>query len=145
MWRWERQVTVNAPAERVFAYIADLTRHPEWAGNPLEVRSTSDGPLGVGASFESKGRQLGSHTDAITITEYDPPRTLAFEVRGDAGHTRNWFTLSASGAATSLTKGFANLKPVLPLRFMYPGLALLVPKGLRKDLTAIKSRIESGA
>ncbi len=39
-----RQITISAPADRVFGYVADLTRHPVWAGHVTEIRQTSTGP-----------------------------------------------------------------------------------------------------
>src|SRR3989304_3364224 len=40
----ERQITINASPEQVFAYLSDITRHPEWAGHDLKGDSTSPGP-----------------------------------------------------------------------------------------------------
>jgi len=49
MKRFEDQIDIAAPATRVFDYVADFTRHSEWAGNGLGVTKTSDGPVPWGA------------------------------------------------------------------------------------------------
>ena len=52
----ERSTTIDAPAERVFDYVADITRHPEWAGHKLEVVVKSQGPVQAGSTFETVGQ-----------------------------------------------------------------------------------------
>ena len=59
----ERQITINASLEKVFAYLADFTRHGEWAAHPLRIEQASQGPVGVGTSFTSVGHQFGRDTE----------------------------------------------------------------------------------
>lgn len=44
----EESVGIGRPVDVVFAFIADQTNAPQWQDGLLEVRRTSDGPLGVG-------------------------------------------------------------------------------------------------
>ena len=56
-----QKIEINAPPEKVFNYLADLSKHGEW-GNPsqkLQVEKTSAGPLEKGATFRSTGQQFG--------------------------------------------------------------------------------------
>lgn len=145
MGRWESQITIKASVEKVFDYVADIARHPEWASNPLEVRKTSAGPPGVGATFSSTGKFMGTHKDEVTIAEYSPPTRLVFESRGDAGHMRHWFALREQGGSTMLTKGTESVKPSFLSRLAAPLIARAVPKGLRKDLDKIKANVEGSA
>src|SRR5436305_711437 len=102
--RFERQITINAPADKVLDYVADLTRHGEWANRPLEVRMTSTGAAGVGSTYSSSGKQFGKHTDSVTIKEWVPGKRFSFESQGDAGTVVHWFDLEDAGESTRLTK-----------------------------------------
>src|SRR4030067_114081 len=51
-------VTIRAPQEEVFAYVSDLTRHPEWSGGLLRVEARTAGQVGVGSKYVSHGELL---------------------------------------------------------------------------------------
>ena len=70
MRRIERRITISASVPHVFSYLADFPRHSEWAAHPLRIRQTSEGPVGVGSTFVSVGRQLGrDNEDHVTVVE----------------------------------------------------------------------------
>ncbi len=71
------------PPAAAFDYIADVTRHPEWANDPLTVERVDDGPLGVGSRFHAVGHQAGKDWPSeLTVTAYDPPSRFAFTATG---------------------------------------------------------------
>jgi uncharacterized membrane protein len=80
-------VEIARSPEDVFAYIADLPRHPEWQDGLVSVTVETDGPSRVGTRVIHR-RKLGPKTVATTseITQYDPPRVLGF--RGIDGPIR---------------------------------------------------------
>src|SRR5581483_8862129 len=49
----EASVLIHVPSDRVFAYLLDFTRHPEWSTNLGKVRKLTEGPVGVGSRFEA--------------------------------------------------------------------------------------------
>ncbi|MGH2830158.1 MAG: SRPBCC family protein [Actinomycetota bacterium] len=141
----ENRVTINAPADKVFEYVADVLRHPEWAGRPLQMKRTSDGPTGVGSTFESTGKQFGTHTDAVRVTEYAPPSRFAIESTGDAGVMRHVFAMTESGGTTTLTKTFEMVKGSLSARIFKPVIKMVAPKDAQANLERIKQRVEGSA
>jgi uncharacterized membrane protein len=80
-------VEIARSPEDVFAYIADLPRHPEWQDGLVSVTVETDGPSRVGTRVIHR-RKLGPKRVATTseITQYDPPRVLGF--RGIDGPIR---------------------------------------------------------
>ncbi len=50
----ETSLIINVPAETVYTYLSDFTRHPEWVQNLQRVRPVSSGPVGVGAVFQAQ-------------------------------------------------------------------------------------------
>ena len=73
------QIDIQAPLERVFAYVADLERHPEWAADPLQVEAIMPGPVAVGKEYRSAVDTAGrSVTAALRVTDYQPPTRFGF-------------------------------------------------------------------
>ena len=47
----EERITVNASPSEVFKYLADFTKHSEWAAHPLSLKQRAGGPVAVGTQF----------------------------------------------------------------------------------------------
>lgn len=52
-YKGQASVTIQAPVEAVYAYLADFTRHSEWAMNIGLITQTTIGPVGVGTTFKT--------------------------------------------------------------------------------------------
>lgn len=143
--KFEKSIVVNAPPDKVFAYVSDLTNTTEWGTFTTAIRQTSQGPIGVGSTFEADGKQFGKHTDTAVVTEYVPGKKVAFETKGDTGHVRNWFALEEEGGGTRLSKVLEFIKPALLTRFAFPILMVVGPKALTNDLAKIKQILEGSA
>jgi hypothetical protein len=78
----EHDLEVAAPAERVWAVIADLDRYGEW--NPFVVACRSS--LEVGTPIDMRVRVLPwfAQPQRETILEHEPGRRLCYGVPGDA-------------------------------------------------------------
>jgi len=141
----EKQITINAPAEKVFSYLADLTRHSEWAqpGHRLEIEKTSDGPVGQGTVFRSVGHQFGRNEDTVTITEYVPNQRIVYESAGNAGLMRHTFELAPAEGGVQVTKGFEAVQAKFPFSLFLPIVsAFVLPGALNGDLQRIKAKLE---
>lgn len=143
MARFAKETTIKAAPNEVFAYVADLTRHRDWASHNLEVTKTSSGDVGVGSTFASVGHQMGTHQDKLAVTEYSEGARSAFESTGDAGVTSHTFDLAAVDGGTRVTKTFELLRPSMMTRFALPMVMMTAGKGLEKDLSKIKSHLDS--
>lgn len=144
----ERQITITAPIERVFNYLADFARHAEWAAHPLRLEQTSQGPVGPGAIFTSVGHQFGrDNEDKITVTEVVPSEKIVFDSEGGAGRFRHYFLLEEEDGGTRLTKGVELLKPSFLLRLLSPIVAAfrVTARAFDGDLGRIKAKLEGGA
>src|SRR5438094_1000774 len=76
---------ITAPPERLWAIVADPTRHPELAGSgePLETHFVTAGPLGVGSRFESRQKAMKmKYTSNSEVTACQEPRLLRWNVDG---------------------------------------------------------------
>ena len=145
--RVEQRITVNAPVEKVFGYLADLSRHHEWALHGLEVSQTSEGPVVVGTTFQSRGRMWGLDIrNENVVTEFVPNHRIVFESVSPGGRFCNAFTIEEHGATTLLVKQVEVVQPSMLLwplvRFGFP---LVAGRRLDQDLQRIKAKLEDEA
>jgi carbon monoxide dehydrogenase subunit G len=72
---------IRAPAEKVWDFVCDLQRIPEWVGNTEEMLSVSEGPTGSGTTYRERSRIVGpwkAPTD-WRITTFDAPNRQVHE------------------------------------------------------------------
>ncbi len=105
----ERSATIAAPAERIYAQIADLRRWTFWSPwegrDPAMQRTYSGAESGQGAVYAWSGNdQVGS--GRMTIVESEPPThvRIALEFITPIPNTAETsFTLAPAGDATRVT------------------------------------------
>ena len=78
MRRVEAAITIAAPPEAVFAFVADLANLPRWQSGILSAERTSPNPVGVGSTARVVRDMAGqSLTVDLTIIDFEPARRLA--------------------------------------------------------------------
>lgn len=120
---WTGTVAIDAPVERVYAYLADLPRHAEWAQSVQALMVVRDGgPSGVGTVYRTAERQ-GWQADRqprapltrgvpgntmCEVTELVPNRRIAWRSWAPVPGVRHEgafvFELAAAGDGTRLTQ-----------------------------------------
>lgn len=101
-----RTVDVQAPAEEVFALVADPHRHGELDGSGT-VRGTTSGPsrLSQGARFSVAMRQYGvPYRITSRVTQFEEGRVV--EWRHPAGHRWRWEVTPVTPTTTRVTETF---------------------------------------
>ena len=142
MKRFEDQIDIAAPATRVFDYVAEFTRHGEWAGNGLGVTKTSDGPVAVGSTYATTAKQFGTQQEQSTVTELVPGSRFAWDSTGALGRVHHWFSVAGGDDATTLTKGAEMVEPTFLAKVTGWKLSRDIPNGIHRDLANIKARVE---
>lgn len=116
---------VQHPVEQVFDFVATrhFENHPRWDPDVLEMRQTSAGAVGPGTTaLVVRRRGRGRVEGTATVTEYEPCRRAAWDVRFGAFALRQAVDLraEADGSATHLrlsieTHASGPLRLLLPL------------------------------
>jgi uncharacterized protein YndB with AHSA1/START domain len=74
---------VRVPPEIAFAYVADITRHNEWASDEINVTPLTPGSVQFGSKYTVVGRQGGKDWPSqLEVTIYEPPHRFAFTATG---------------------------------------------------------------
>ena len=91
---------IDAPVERVWAVVEDISSHVCWMEDAVAIRFTSAQHAGVGASFDCDTRVGRLRlVDRMQVTEWDPPHGMGIRHRGVvAGSGR--FSLETAGSGT---------------------------------------------
>lgn len=100
-----RTRTVAAPPQSVWEVLADFGAISRWAGfvDHSCLLSPAGDDIGIGTT---RRVQVGRNTLVERITEFDPPRSLAYDVQGFSRRLRrlsNRWTLTPAGAGTVVT------------------------------------------
>jgi uncharacterized protein YndB with AHSA1/START domain len=144
-------VVINAPAEKVWALISDVTRMGDWSPETQSAAWTGSatGPV-VGATFAGKNRKGWVRwTGRCQVTVSDPGREFAFVRQGPDGGTTWRYVLESQDGATRVTESFQQAKlPPAPVRiigsiaFGSDRQALLL-ESVRTTLSRLKAAAES--
>ncbi len=146
----EVSLHMEAPPEKVWALVSDVTRIGEFSPETFEARWTrgSTGPE-VGASFKGHVKRNGvgpTYWAPCQVTKCVPNEVFEFAVGTDSVTANNWgYRLEADGSGTRVTEYF-RLEPVLPMRLYWAVLGRLRGRtneeGMRTTLERMKAVLE---
>jgi hypothetical protein len=136
------QITINAhimihqPLTKVFAWLTDIEKWPQWGGNLVSMEQISAGSLQIGSQIRQvtkSGRKLAE--SIVEVTEYVPGRR--FGIKGPT--LEGTFTLEPVGASTLLNARFV-VQTMGPMALMY---RLTLKQFVMGDLRKFKKIVES--
>lgn len=146
----EVSVHVEAPVDRVWALVSDVTRIGEFSPETFEARWTrgSTGPA-VGATFKGHVKRNGvgpTYWSGCRVTRCEPERVFEFAVGTDTVSVTHWgYRLEPEGTGTRVTE-YYRLEPSLPLRLYWLVLGRLRGRtndgGMRTTLERMKTVLE---
>lgn len=166
----QASIVLPAPAEGVYEYLLNFTRHPEWTGNLARVWKVSAGPIAVGTVFRAQewappvslGRRLlasvffvvglaqGSRPySEAEVTALEPGRRIAWvgrvRRRGGEFNRAEWeVLLEATSGGTRLTQRFRYFPQTAAARGMLGSLggAAGIERGCAVNLARLKRVLE---
>ena len=142
------EITIDAPASRVWPWVADLGKHAEFSPTPYSVDWTGGEPNAVGSRYRSVGVIPGDkhHVNEGEILEYDSPRRFVLRAHDKQGSYLNTFELTPQGEATTVTHRLDFEEMHGPSALMVPVLFPLWGKGqIRARMALLKKVVESSA
>ncbi len=144
----EFDVTIDAPVDRVWPWVADLGRHAEWSPKAYTVEWIEGEPNAVGSRYRSVGWVPGDkeHVNEGQIVENRPQERFALRAHDKDGAYANTFTLEPHGQGTKVTFR-------LDFQEMHGMAALAVPivfpligkRDIRARMQLLKTRVEASA
>jgi ligand-binding SRPBCC domain-containing protein len=141
---------VSVPASVAFDYVADVTRHPEWAESPMTAELLDPPPVQVGSRYRAVGHQGGRDWPSnLVVTELDRPRRFAFTADGgpipaSAEHLhRHEFTFADEGGGTRVVIRRTNPIPSRLVRLLLPLIAGYALRVRLRTIENLRRRLEA--
>ena len=144
MSRTEIQRTIAAPADKVFAAVADVRQFSRAVEHIERVEFVSDTRTGLGTRFRETRRMRGREsTVELEITEFAAPERVRFLSEAGGVKWDTVFTVArARGGNTRLTMVMEATPLTLPARLMVPLMKGMVRKAIAADMDAVKRYCE---
>jgi polyketide cyclase/dehydrase/lipid transport protein len=96
-------VTIERPVEDVSAFLADLQNVPRWNHAIEDTRKTSQGSVGVGATYRQTRSTPTRSQERFAVTVFDPTYRLAIEGEIGPFQARVSYVLESVDGSTRLT------------------------------------------
>jgi hypothetical protein len=134
---------IHKPVKHVFDFISTPENDGRWQTGTPETKQTSQGPLGLGSTFQStsqdKGRPIENNFE---VTAFKPGRKFAF--KSVSTQTSTSYVFDAVEAGTRLTATMQPPDPVGILKLTSPFLARQFKRQFVGDIARMKKLLELG-
>lgn len=139
----ETRTELQAPASKVFDFVADHTNAPQWQSGIDEIRRVTPGPIGVGTEHELTRRFAGMKVVARNrFIAYEPGRFVAFEIPSGKMTGVASYLVESTGAHTCRLISNVDFRVAGLARFAIPLLTLIFKREDEKALATLKALME---
>lgn len=135
-------VTINRPAEDVFAYVTDTSNDPAWHTDILEARKITEGPIGIGTRWRLRFKPfMGVSESTSEVVEFEPNRKEV--LRGVAGPMTTTLTYTFESVGGGTRHGRRVQITISGwMKLMDPLMRLMVPRRNMTFLANLKRVLE---
>jgi carbon monoxide dehydrogenase subunit G len=124
----EHTESIARPAAEVFAFIADVRNDPRWHTDVLEASLIEGTTIDKGSTFRIKTKPVvGVSGGTVTVSEYDPPSEIVFDVRMGKLEPTTTFTVVPDGQGCRVTRRI-DMEPVGLVRVIAPFMSGMMRK-----------------
>ena len=143
--RVEESVQISRPPAEVWDAIADYSFDLQWRKGLREMTPDPPGPPSVGTKVREVVHSAGRDFSADTVvTELDPGASYRFTGSGTIGGLAGGRTVRPTPNGDHAVFTYTiDLDPKGGMRLLGPLLAPIVRSGLKKDLQALRARLET--
>ena len=137
-------IVINAPPDKVFEAMCDLTRHAKWAPDNITIEAGQEGLPEVGHTYTSSLK--GKTPDQLTITGITPNESLRFHsVLPNKWEFDFEMTMSPQGEGNLVSRSARITKIPLVMSPMRLVVAVAGPMLDKKLLKGMKADLESSS
>ena len=146
MWSNSISLDINAPPEKIYAYLIDFSRHAEWSSNVKEIKLVRGETGVVGAEYESTEDIPRPMTTYAQITALRAPNLIEWQATDKRVFKTNWtFEIEKQNGGSRVTQKVT----FQPLNFfaniiLYVFRVPVVEKENRASLERVRQRMENG-
>lgn len=140
-------VSVKAPQQQVFDYIADVSRHGEWGSRDDNMKASAEKPgaPAVGSRYRAEGLLSGKpNSSMVTITALEPPKRVAFDAEDRNSVFHHEFVLSSADGGMRVERHVTMPKGPWYFPMVLTIFKSTVVKNYQGAMENLKSKMEAG-
>ena len=138
------RISTSAKPDIAFAYISDLTHHPEW-NDHLHVTALTPSEIQVGSKYKSVGKTLNEdrHND-ITVTAYQPSTIFSFvAIDPDFKEITHEFKLTPQNDGTLVERTITvHMSPMMAILWNLLLFPLINKRENNRSMAALKGQLD---
>lgn len=143
------EVLISASLEKVFEYVSDLSRHPEWSGGDLRVEAVRPGPLAVGKEYISHGEVLiqKDRPNRVRVSRFEPPDRFGFvALDPNFGEVTHEFTFTDHTDGVLVRREMTlRLHPLAAILFRHLVYPFVGGPSMERAMSSLKAKLELGS
>jgi hypothetical protein len=145
MARIEERVEIKRPVGSVFAYTTDASSWPKWQSVILQAAQTSEGPFGIGTTFEGTNRMMGRTMRWTAMAgEYAPDKNWGKRIVSDGMTIQEHMQFDPTEGGTTLILVYEMTASGF-LKLLSPIIVGSMRRETRKSLNNLKRILEAEA
>ncbi len=144
MQTFENTVTIQRPAEEVFAFLADFENIPKWNYAIEETHKASAGPVGVSTRYRQTRSVPSRSTESFEVTVFEPARRLAMHGQIGPFQATISYQLEARAGATRLVNNVEFDPSQATLRLTAPLATPKIKATVAQNLGKLRLVLEDG-
>jgi len=145
MAKIEVSTVIYRPIEEVFAVLSNEENRSKWSSTTIEVKKTSEGPIGVGTTWRGVDRIFGRQMERESIyTEYEPNRKITQKSTSGPVPFKVQFIYKPTSGGTRVIV-IAEAQPRGLFKLAGPLFMRLRKRQFARDLANLKAMIEAHA
>src|SRR6266540_2588692 len=145
MAKIEVSTVITRPLEEVFAVLSNEENRPKWSSTTIEVKKTSEGPIGVDTTWRGVDRIFGQRMERESVyTEYEPNRKITQKSTSGPVPFEVQFIYEQTAGGTRVIL-IAEAQPSGLFKLAGPLLMRLRKRQFARDLANLKAMIEAHA
>lgn len=140
----DAQIDIARPAADVFTFLTNWAMCPRWLGRCVELRQTSPGSPGAGATLAYRYREPGREgTMDGRVSEYAPPERLVLAFTDDMADVEIMFVLKERSGATDLRQTVSIEPKSWTMKLAAPMIRGATIKQIERDSAQLKALLEA--
>ncbi len=144
MQTFENTVTIQRPAEEVFAFLADFENIPTWNYAIEETRKASAGPVGVGTRYRQTRSVPRKSVEDFEVIVFQPASRLAIHGQIGPFQAKISYVLEATAGATRIVNNVELDPSPAVLRLLAPLATSRIKAAVAKNLDELRLVLEGG-
>jgi ligand-binding SRPBCC domain-containing protein len=98
---------INRPTQEVFDFVTNPANAAQWKIDMVSSKYTSEGPVGVGSTFQNVGQMLGRKIVADgEITQWNPPNVWGYKATNGPAKLEETNKFESKDGGTLLIQSF---------------------------------------